>query len=252
MVNSKLIFLFILFYLMVSKANSQVITDRPDQTESSSTIKTGDLQLESGLLIGFEGKGESKVRQILAPTTLFRYGLNETFELRILSQYESLKTNKKFIDGISDLEIGTKIQLYQKENVNTEIAFLSHLILPTGTDGFTTDSYGTINKLSIAHDISENIAIGYNLGYNYFGEQIGDLTYSVALGIGVNDRVGVYIEPYGDLQNFKNHIANFDAGCTFLINEDLQIDFSFGTGINNKMNYISLGASWLIKKTKSI
>jgi len=29
--------------------------------------------------------------------------------------------------------------------------------------------------------------IGYNVGYNYFGEGWGDLVYSLALGIGLTD-----------------------------------------------------------------
>ncbi len=37
-----------------------------------------------------------------------------------------------------------------------------------------------------------------------------------------------------------------DAGFTYLANEDLQFDFSFGTGIKERMNYISVSFSWLI------
>lgn len=146
-----------------------IITDRPDQTESSSTIKKGSLQIESGVLLGYTDIDNAMERQILAPTTLFRYGLTSKFELRILSQFETLRNNGKVVEGISNLEIGTKIQLLQKENINTEIAFLSHLILPTGTKELTNNDYGTINKLSISHELNENIELGYNIGYNYFG-----------------------------------------------------------------------------------
>ena len=48
--------------------------------------------------------------------------------------------------------------------------------------------------------------------------------------------------------NFENPVCNFDAGLTFLANENFQYDFSFGTGINNTMNYMSIGFSWLVNK----
>ncbi|MBT6440320.1 MAG: transporter [Flavobacteriales bacterium] len=228
----------------------QIITDRPDQTEASSTVSKGSLQIESGILLGFNESNSEIERQILAPTTLFRYGLTKGIELRVLNQFESIKnqTNLKEINGISDLEIGTKIQLLRKEDINTEIAFLSHLIIPTGTKGLSNVNFGTINKLCISHELSEKSSIGYNIGYNYFGTGKGDLSYSLSFATGISEKLGIYIEPYGELTEFSDYKLNFDAGFTYLAKDNFQLDFSFGTGINNTMNYMSLGFSWNIKK----
>tara|TARA_R110001592_G_scaffold296493_1_gene566921 strand:- start:269 stop:1030 length:762 start_codon:yes stop_codon:yes gene_type:complete len=242
----------VLFLLVISNSifSQTIVTDRPDQTESASTIEKGSLQIESGILIGFSDKDSFSEHQILAPTTLFRYGIKKGIELRVLNQLESLKneaTNKK-VTGISDLELGTKIQLFKKENVNTEIAVLSHLIIPTGSKDLTINKFGSINKLSISHDFNENVALGYNVGYNYFGKGNGDFTYSMSLGFDITDKLGIYVEPYGEIINFKNHEANFDAGIAYLLKDNLQFDFSFGTGINHTMNYMSIGCSINIEK----
>ncbi|MDO7172282.1 transporter [Mariniflexile sp. AS56] len=230
-----------------------IITDRPDQTESSSTIEAGSLQIETGILLGFSEDDFSSERQLLAPTTLFRYGITNGIELRVLSQFESLKdqNSTQKVSGISDLEIGTKIQLFKKETVNTEIAFLSHLILPTGSTGLTNNRFGTINKLSISHTLSDALGLGYNVGYDYFGEGSGNLTYSVALGVSVTETLGIYIEPYGNFVEFNTHEASFDAGIAYLLKDNCQLDFSFGTGINHTMNYLSLGCSIQIAKDNS-
>jgi len=145
------------------------------------------------------------------------------------------------------LQIGTKIQILQDSDVNTEIAFLSHLIAPTGTTELSSGEFGTINKLSISHILSERTGFGYNVGYDdIFSDDIdGDITFSAALGTSVNDKVGVYIEPFGALQALNEFVLNADAGVTFLPNENLQFDFSFGTGINNDNNYTSVGVSWI-------
>lgn len=244
----KKLILAILVIIICGEINAQIITDRPDQTESSSTIAKGSLQIESGVFMGNEGNESISTRQILLPTNLFRYGITNGIELRILNQFEGLKVENNSFRGVSDLEVGAKIQMLKKESLNTEIVFLTHLIIPSGTNELTSGKYGSINKICISHELNENTEIGYNLGYNYFGEGAGDLTYSLAIGIGVNEKVGIYIEPYGEVTNLEEFILNFDSGVTYLVNQNLQLDFSFGTGINHRMNYISTGCSWLINK----
>lgn len=204
--------------------NAQIVTDRPDQTESSSTVPRGALQLESGYLIGLEGEPLS-TKQVLLPTTLFRYGINDWIELRALNQFETVEFNGQKTRGISDFEIGAKVQLLKKEEVNTEIAFLTHLIVPTGSEELSNGDYGSISKLSISHGLSETVGLGYNIGYDNFGFGSGDLTYSIALGIGVSEKVGVYIEPFGAIENFEDHVSSFDAGFTYLPDPNLQLDF---------------------------
>jgi len=108
--------------------------------------------------------------------------------------------------------------------------------------------FGTINKLALSHKLNENIGIGYNLGYNYFGDGKGDLTYSLALGINITDKVAIYVEPYGEITELKKHLSSFDAGFTYLLRDNFQLDFSLATGINHTMNYISTGFSWNISK----
>jgi len=225
-----------------------IVTDRPDQTESSTTIPFKSLQIESGILVGNEGGGDLK--QLLIPTTLLRYGLTKNIELRFGQQFENLKNDltSESDFGISDLEIGAKIQLFKKEDVNTEIAFLSHLILPTGSKGLTSDKFGTINKLSISHKLSDKLGLGYNVGYDNMGKGEGDFTYSAALGIGLGEKFGTYVELYGEYAEFSSWGSNFDSGLTYLVRDNLQLDASFGLGLNHKMHYFSLGFSWNISK----
>lgn len=242
--------LLICFFILVNFGNAQIITDRPDQTESSSTIEKGNLQIESGILLVFNESDLSSTQQLLAPTTLFRYGIINGLEIRVFNQFESLKDQNSYqkINGISDLELGTKIQLLKKENINTEIAFLSHVVIPTGTASLSNDKLATINKLSISHQLSENMGLGYNIGYDYFGDGNGDFIYSFSLGISVTNRFSFYLEPYGSIVDFDEHKSNFDAGIAYLLNDNCQLDFSFGTGINNTMNYLSVGYSINISK----
>jgi len=248
MKNFKGFFLYLFFIVTYAGYGQKIVTDRPDQTESSSTVPKKSLQIESGMLIKFAEEGDISLREIAIPTTLFRYGLSKVIEIRVANQYVNIKekNTSNEISGISDLEIGAKIQLFKKESSKTEIAFLSHVILPTGTKEVSFEKLGTINKLSISHELTDNIGLAYNLGYNYFGYDNGFLTYSLVLGIGITEKVGMYLEPYGSIGIFDEHLANFDAGVTYLVKDNFQLDFSFGTGINYTMNYLSAGFSWNI------
>ena len=236
--------------LRITISQAQIITDRPDQTESSFTVGSGNFQLESGFL--FEYKASPDTR-ILAPTNLLRYGITNGIELRFVNQLEikRFKYSGPYdvtFEGISDLEIGTKIRLFRSKNNTTQMAILSHLLLPTGNYGITIDKFVSINKLLISHQFNEKIGLGYNIGYSYFGQNSWDITYSFSLGIGINDRVGIYIEPYGDIIEGNEFIMNFDGGFTYLLNNNLQFDFSYGTSLNKKGNYISIGCSWKANK----
>jgi hypothetical protein len=226
--------------------NAQIVTDRPDQTESAATVQRGALQMESGIMASYTGNNQLAERQIVLPTNLFRYGLTNGIELRLMHQFESVKFSNQTLQGMSDLEIGAKFMLLKTDNQSTEMAFLTHLTMPTGSTGLTWGKFGTINKLCVAHTISEKAEIGYNIGYDYFGEGKGNFVYSLAYGKSVNDKVGFFIETYGEVENLNQFISNFDTGITYLLNDNFQFDFSFGVGVNHRMNFISAGFSWLL------
>lgn len=244
---------FIRLIILVAFVNTEIIaqninTDRPDQTESSYTVGNGDFQIETGFLVGFEDSGIAETRQIAAPSNLLRYGIMEGLELRFVSQYEFLKRENLKLDGISDLQIGVKLAILNDKTKSTAVALMSHVVAPSGSEGLSNEKTGTINRILVSHDFNETLSLGYNLGYDTYGNGDGAYAYTVALGKGVNDKTGVYIEPFGFYSNEEDLKASFDAGITYLLNSNTQLDFSFGTGINHSMNYMAIGISWLARK----
>ncbi len=240
---------YVLLLLMIGFASAsfaQIVTDRPDQTESSSTVPKKSFQIEGGLLFGDLNNEAEKL--MLLPTVLLRYGLTRGIELRagenLVNFKRASESNARF--GLSDLEFGAKFQILKRDDVNTEIAFLSHAVFPTGSDGLSIDNYGTINKLALSHELNSFLGLGYNVGYNYFGNGWGMFTYSLALGAGFNEKLGAYLEFYGESSELTGFLVNFDSGITYLMQENLQLDFSFALGLNHRMNYFALGFSWNI------
>ena len=241
-----------IFMASLSTFCQTIVTDRPDQTESSSTVPIGSLQIEAGFLHELSKTDEVKELKVLAPTTLFRYGVMNALELRLIMNYESIRdrVTQQTSKGLSDIEVGAKVQLYKKDDGNTEIALLSHLLLPIASEELSNEKLGSINKLSISHKLNNRFGVGYNLGYDYYGFGKGDFTYSLALGVSVFDNFGVYLEPYGKAIDLKTQVTSFDSGVTYLLQDNIQLDFSFGTGLNHDMDYFAFGCSINIAKKR--
>ncbi len=227
-------------------------TDRPDQTESSAVVPGGSLQWECGFSSTWTPTFGGTVRELAVPNSLFRVSLHEKFELRVVHQLNRISHvawggEEPVAEGTSDVELGTKIQLWQREGSRTEIAYLGHAVLPTGDEGVTgAPKYGMVNKLCISHDVGPDWALGYNLGYDNANAQ-GTFTYALAIGKAINDQLGVYFEPYGEVDASSGmHLASFDAGLTLLSSDQWQWDISYGTGLNHRMNYTAIGFSWLV------
>ena len=77
--------------------SQDIITDRPDQTESPNTLNKGVLQIESGYLSLKDRENKKSITRNLAPTNLFRYGLTNIIELRLLAQFENQELDQKKI-----------------------------------------------------------------------------------------------------------------------------------------------------------
>ncbi len=231
--------------------SQEITTDRPKQTISTHVTPQESLQVESGVQLMFSENGDSSTRSLAVPSNLFRYGISEMVEVRLTHQVRSVKT--KYVDqteistnGMVDLELGAKVALVKKEDSKTKISALSHIIFPTGSKNLTANKYGFRASALLSHEILDNLNFGYNVGFSYLGEGTGGFVHSASASTMLSDKVGVYFEAFGELVELDTPKANYDAGFTYLLKDNLQIDFSFGSGINHFMNYTAFGVSWNI------
>ena len=225
--------IFLLIFLGNSAISQTIATDRPSAlTENSTSLYKNGIQLESGFLIQLDS-GETQ--PISAPNLLLRYGLTEKTELRLM--------NDVLVDeGSVELgvwTVGTKIQLYKSDKMN--FSLLSSIQIPNvyGEIGSLSDQ--PVNAKVIGNYVlSKANSVGYTIGYTINNNEIG---YSLFLGHNFSDKISTFIELYG----FNNQL-NIDAGLAYLVQDKLQFDAYFGTGLNNKMIFASVGLSYLYLK----
>lgn len=198
-------------------AQDEIVTDRPDATESALIIPFKSIQIETGTTYS----SEQRVVSYAVPEYLFRVGVHKYLELRLENSFNKIGS----IDGInsSDLFLGIKAQILKKERF--KIAFLSHINLPENN----RNDLLYVEKLLLSYEINDDTEIGVNLGIDGVGgDSNGQFVYAVALGKGVSDKFGFFIENFGSISDDEGLNSMIDGGFSFLLKNKIQLDTKFG------------------------
>lgn len=253
----KLIVLFTLATLVAKAQDTipELITDRPDQTESAAVVPLGALQLETGFIVEVDENEYFDLKNTTYNTTLLRYGLFENFELRMgLAYIEQEYTGYGTIihSGLTPLYTGFKIKISEERGWMPEMAFLGSLTLPvTAADEYKPDNAAPAMRFAFAHTLSEHFSLGYNLGAEWSGESaLPYYYYSMALGMSFGERTGMFVETYGYIPEGEEILPMLDAGLTYLLRHNLQFDISGGIGLKEDVPdyFVSAGLSLRIPR----
>ena len=237
------------------KIQEEMITDRPDATESPRAVPIKSLQIETGAFYETYKEGGIKSETLGYNTTLLRYGLLKNFEVRVGWNFEESRTsvdNVKTNDvasGFSPLLLGMKIEITQEIGLLPEIGFLGHLMIPflASTD-YRPETTGVDFRFSLGHTLSDKSSLGYNIGAQWGNDSSeAAYVYTLVYGYSILDVLGIYAEIYGDLpeDNKANHY--WDAGLTYSIKNNIQFDATIGKSITDGQDILlSVGVSYRI------
>lgn len=241
----------------------ELITDRPDQTESTAIVGRGVVQIETGALLERDESDELVEESTELAGTLVRWGLSDRFELRFgfagfLKQDTETPFGRTNDEGLGDAELGFKLRLREGDGKSPALALIAATSLPIGEDGFTTDRYDPVVRLAVSHDLADAVGFGWNLGYRRESEpglfetsHQDFFFYSASLALAVGDRWGTFFELFGDLAtgNDGDDVHSFDTGITYLLTPDVQLDIEAGIGINDEApdSFVGLGIAWRLR-----
>lgn len=259
-VRKRFIFIPILFlgltaYVIAQDEVPELITDRPDQTESSVVVPHKSLQIETGFLMENTESDLVSQKSFAYNSTLFRYGLLKNFEFRLGIEYlgERLKTKNTgttiSTSGFSPIYTGFKVKIAEEDGWKPEIAFLGGLVLPFAAGEYFRPEYSAPDiRFAFSHTLSDRFSLGYNLGAAWDGETaIPNYFYSASLGAGIIAKLGMFIESYGWMAEEGEAEHLLDAGLTYLVLPNLQFDVSAGIGLISSIdNFISFGLTFRI------
>lgn len=226
-----------------------ISTDRPDFSEGVVTVAPGRLQVESGYTFSRRGDAE----QHAAGELLLRIGVLKRAELRIgLNSFAWSEGGGA--RGFEDLFLGAKLGLHEaskRDPLVPSVALLVGSTLPTGAEAIGEDGARPEAKLALAWDVGERLSLASNLNVaasSDDGERFGQFSASVALGVGITERLGGYIELFGFSPESPDgpDTVFLNGGFTFLATSDLQLDARAGLGFSDvdPDYFLGAGIAW--------
>lgn len=238
----------------------ELVTDRPDQTESAETVPKGHVQLETGWTYRQDDSAGLELERQEVAGTLLRLGLTRRWELRVGWagwSRQSLDSGpfREVLQGAEDGELGAKVRLYDESGARPAVALLFATSLPVGEETIGSERFDPSFRLSLSHTLSQRLSLGYNLGMAWgsteveLGERhtLSRGEYTVALGMTFSDRLGSFVELYGDVaaSDPGPSVHALDGGFTWLLSKTMQLDIAAGVGLSSSAEdwFLGLGFS---------
>lgn len=232
-----------------------LITDRPDVTESSEVVGRGLVQVEMGYSFFRFEDGDARLDLSAFPGTLVRVGLHDRVELRVewagyLSESLDSGLSSREDSGWGNAALGAKIKLREEKGAAPELSLLVDAIIPSGSKSFRAERIDPAIRFAGSHTLSERLGLGYNVGFGALTieEDSGDTDtlglgrYSLALGIGLSERWGTFVEVFGFMPTTGGPAHSLDSGLTYLVTRNVQLDISGGLGLNDRAEDWFVGA----------
>lgn len=253
-----MMFLLVSFFgtAQTDPPQKELITDRPDETEAPNLISKGFLQVETGAFYKDFESGAFREELFGYNTTLLRYGLLENLELRLgwdyvkrINEINGSEISTKY--GFEPLLVGAKIGIAEEKGLLPQIGFMGHLFLPfSAAKEYRPETTGVAFRFAFSNKISENSDLSYNIGAKWKDDSPEAIyIYTIAYGYDLTNKLGVYIEIYGDLPEKSGTDHYWDGGFTYLLSNNVQLDVLAGTGFNNEQNlFIGGGVSFRVPK----
>ena len=221
--------------------------DRPGIADGSTLVGPHKFQIETGVQSEEHKDGDNHTRLIYTPT-LFRYGLDNRYELRIESmgyqqaRYSAPGTDTLTTRGYSPVSLGVKVHLQDSKpsNNNVSLGTILRVFPKSGSSDFRTNQ--TTGDLRLAADwtLSSLWNINPNVGVGFYqdetGKQYTSFLLPVTVNYNINPQMTVFLEPA--LQTPEQHSGGasliYDTGITYIFNGNTQLDFSIGTGASGQ------------------
>ncbi len=243
-----------------------IVTDRPDFTESSSTVPALRMQIEGGYTFTADDENRLRTADHTFPELLMRIGIVEGFELRIggegFSSTEVLFEErndsgrkihqKEHEDGGTDMEVGVKLHLIDQQGWIPDFGVIVSTSIPTGTVTKTSGDVDPQVKWLWSYELTERWGLAGNLNFavpTTENDRFFQTAASLSLSCSITDWLGSYVEYFGVYPNDDGtdcaHYMN--GGLTFPVTENLQFDVRCGAGLNEEADDFFVGTGFAVR-----
>jgi hypothetical protein len=211
---------------------AEMVTDRPDFTESTKVVGKGVIQIENG----FTRERSPDGSNMSGPELLLRVGLGKRLEFRIggdgfLSQR---MPGKASVVGYSDVEVAAKIVLVEQGRHRPALSLIPLVSAPAGSPFFSSGGWDPTLKVALGKDLPKGFGLGGNANFaslNTLQGRFFQTAWSASLGHSLGHGFGAYWEVFGFAPWDKGSSAaswNANTGVTRSIGKNAQVDARIG------------------------
>ena len=247
----------IMFLFLVQGINAQiqetVQSNRPGAAVNVFTVGKDVFQVEAGL--DYKEKSD-----IFTSNVLLKFGISEKIEINTGITYNPAKNF-----GANDeiYSFGAKYNIFAGDSMLPSTGFQATFNFPSisGQNSYTSLLFlmgFTLNeKWSYTFNFGADVDFEKSVVFPGTTDEKNVIlirgVYAFNLVYSVNDKMSVFIEPYGTLDKYDNPKIrmNFNTGVSYLVNNDLQLDVIAGHNkLDNDGFSIGAGISWRLSPNK--
>jgi hypothetical protein len=254
-----------LFHPVPAAQLRELVTDRPDKTESPITVDAGHVQIEMDLTTFTHDRhnperADIRVREWSFADTNIRLGVLSNFELNlIIPVYTHRRTDDRVAhtrstnQGFGDLTVRGKVNFWGNDGGKSAFGIIPFLKLPTNGDDLGNHAVegGLILPLSLElpgdWELGVMTEVDVNQdsdGSDYHAEWINSATLSHA----IFGPLSGYVEFFSQVsaERATPWIGTFDVGLTYAVNKNVQLDAGANLGLTRAADDLNLffGLSW--------
>lgn len=216
----------------------EMTPDRPDTTESPYTVDAGHAQVES-TLFGFAKEGG--VESYSIGETDFRLGLATNIDMHLIVPFfEKQRGGDSNDEGIGDLTVRLKWNLWGNDGGGTALALLPYVKTPTASHDLGNDEVEGGLIIPLAINVNDRLGLGLMAKFDIVhddasGDYSMDFVNSVTCGFALTDHLSAYLEFVSvcSAREGADWEGYVDAGLTFSVTDDLVIDAGVNLGVND-------------------
>lgn len=221
----------------------ELSTDRPDATESPFTVDPGHVQIEADVVAHLRDRRDGiKTREWSAVPFNLRVGLTRNFEAGVFvspwlrQDLEPRGGPRERHSGYGDIVLRGKFNFTGNDGGDFAAGLIADFSLPTGSKAFRGDGVDGTFILPIACDLSGGWEMGAMTGVAPWrktdrGDRRVVFINTVTVGREITKVMRGFMELTSEAGDGP-HVATFDAGLTFKLNADTQLDCGANFGLS--------------------
>ena len=222
-------------------------TDRPDKTESAYTVDAGRIQVETDLVAYTRDREDGiSVETLDVMPFNFKLGLTHDTDLQIIyASFSRIRVDGPggFQDtesGAGDLVVRLQRNIRGTDSGRTAPAAMAFVKLPTSTfDDANDDVEGGI-IVPLALDLGNGMGLGLMTEVDFLrsesdGGYQPSFINSATVSFELTKELGMYLEIFTErsAESDANTVVTFDAGFTYAVTDNLQLDFGANIGVTD-------------------